>query len=108
MPSIIGEKFHVIVDYKIGEFDPMYPNIKCQLNCGHIENVIDASGEIQKAYVLGVETPIETFDGRLIAIIHRLNDMENKWVIANRDFTKEEIFEAVSFYEKYFKIEILM
>ena len=46
----------------------------------------------------------------VVAVIHRLNDVEDKWVIAPEgvEFTKEEIMKKVEFQEKYFEIEIKM
>lgn len=46
----------------------------------------------------------------IIAIIHRFDDVEEKWVVAPEDvsFTKEEIMRQVEFQEKYFKSEITM
>ena len=60
--------------------------------------------------VLGVNEPVTEFLGKVIAIIHRLNDIEDKWVIApeGRFFTKEEIANSVAFQEKFFDIEIMM
>ena len=47
---------------------------------------------------------------KVIAIIHRLNDIEDKWVVApeGKFFTKEEITNSVAFQEKFFDIEIVM
>ncbi len=44
------------------------------------------------------------------SIIHRKNDIEDKWIIApeNRSFSKEEIADLVEFQEKFFDTEILM
>lgn len=49
--------------------------------------------------------PVETFSGVLIAIIHRINDVEDKWVVApyNMHFSISEIEENVNFQEKYFQ-----
>ena len=65
-------------------------------------------GEEQDAYVLGVDYPVETFDGTVIAIIRRLNDNEDKWVVAPEGvvLTKEEIMAQVRFQEQYFQTEI--
>ena len=66
--------------------------------------------EEQDAYILGVNEPVEEFVGRIIAIIHRFDDVEEKWVVVPEDvsFTKEEIMQQVEFQEKYFKSEIRM
>jgi inorganic pyrophosphatase len=58
--------------------------------------------------VLGVDEPLREFDGRLIAVIHRFDDNEDKWVVCpdHMSFTEEEIKKAVAFQEQYFKTEI--
>lgn len=65
-------------------------------------------GEEQDAYILGVNQPVEEFIGKVIAIIHRLNDVEDKWVVVPEDklYSKEQIEEQVKFQEKYFEYEI--
>ena len=42
---------------------------------------------------------------RQIAIIHRINDIEDKWVVApeNKRYTTEEIENQVKFQEQYFE-----
>ena len=69
-----------------------------------------ASEEID-AYILDVLEPLEEFSGEVIAIIHRLNDVEDKLVVAPKEHkkcTKEEILQKVNFQEKFFKSEIIM
>ena len=46
----------------------------------------------------------------MIAIIHRLNDVEDKWVAVPEDktMTAEEIMDQVRFQEQYFETEIEM
>ena len=108
MARIIGEKYKVIIDRPIGSTHPDYPDIVYEVNYGYIDGILAADGEQQDAYVLGPTDVIEEFEGTLIAIIHRLNDVENKWVIANKSYTKEEIYKQIEFMEKYFKVEVLM
>lgn len=45
-----------------------------------------------------------------IAIVHRNDDVEEKWVVApeGMTFTKEEIREQIHFQEQYFDSEIVM
>lgn len=66
--------------------------------------------EEQDAYILGVDVPVKEFVGKIIAIIHRDDDIEEKWVVVplNKSYTKEEIKKQVEFQEKYFKSEIIM
>ena len=67
-------------------------------------------GEEQDAYILGVDEPVDEFSGVVIAIIHRYDDVEEKWVVAPEgvSFTVEEIEKQVYFQELYFKSEIRM
>ena len=107
---MIGETVTVIVDRPLGSFHPVHKNIFYTVNYGYIEGIIAPDGEEQDAYVLGVSEPVREFTGRIIAVIKRLNDVEEKWVVAPEDmsFTKSEILEQVDFQEKYFDTEILM
>lgn len=54
---------------------------------------------------------MESFEGELIAVIHRQDDVENKWVLTsiNENITIEDIKEKTYFLEQYFAstIELL-
>ena len=107
---MIGETVTVIIDRPLGSFHPVHKNIFYSVNYGYVEGIIAPDGEEQDAYVLGVSEPVREFTGRIIAVIKRLDDVEEKWVVAPEDmhFTKSEILAKVEFQEKYFDIEILM
>lgn len=107
---MIGKKVKVIIDRPLGSYHPNHKDIYYSVNYGYIEGIMALDNEEQDAYVLGVNEPIKEFNGVVIAIIHRLNDVEDKWVVAkeNEVFTKEEILKQIEFQEKYFKIEIIM
>ena len=107
---MIGKKVKVIIDRPLGSYHPNHKDIYYSANYGYIEGIMALDNEEQDAYVLGVNEPIKEFNGVVIAIIHRLNDIEDKWVVAkeNEVFTKEEIIKQIEFQEKYFKIEIIM
>lgn len=107
---MIGKKVKVIIDRPLGSYHPNHKDIYYSVNYGYIEGIMALDNEEQDAYVLGVNEPIKEFNGVVIAIIHRLNDVEDKWVVAkeNEVFTKEEIIKQIEFQEKYFKIEIIM
>lgn len=107
---MIGKKVKVIIDRPLGSYHPNHKDIYYSVNYGYIEGIMALDNEEQDAYVLGVNEPVKEFNGVVIAIIHRLNDVEDKWVVAkeNEVFTKEEIIKQIEFQEKYFKIEIIM
>jgi inorganic pyrophosphatase len=65
--------------------------------------------EEQDVYILGVEEPIKKFSGKVIAVVKRFDDVENKWVAAQdgKDYTKAEIEQMTDFQERYYKTEII-
>ena len=107
---MIGDTVTVIVDRELGTYHPKHPDIYYPINYGYIEGIIAPDGEEQDAYILGVTEPVQRFTGDIIAIIHRKNDIENKWVVAPQGmkFTVDEIKNQVYFQEKYFDFEIII
>jgi inorganic pyrophosphatase len=107
---MIGAIVRVIVDRPIGTCHPNHKDITYLVNYGYIPDVIAPDGEEQDAYILGVDKPVDEFVGRVIAIVHRLDDIEDKWIVAPEgvSFTKDEILSKISFQEKFFKTELIM
>ncbi len=107
---MIGEIVKVNVDRHMGSYHPEHKDMYYPINYGYIEGIIAPDGEEQDAYIIGVEEPVEEFIGKVIAIIHRKDDVEEKWVVApsEMNFTKEQIWEKVMFTEQYFDSEIIV
>lgn len=107
---MLGKIVRVIIDRPLGSYHPTHKDIYYPINYGYIEGVIANDLEEQDAYILGVNKPLKEFEGKVIAIIHRLNDIEDKLIVApiDKSYTKEEILKFVEFQEQYFKIEIIM
>ena len=107
---MIGKIVKVTVDRPLGSYHPKHKDIYYSVNYGYIEGIFAPEGEEQDAYILGVDKPVKEFVGKVIAIIHRFDDVEEKWVVSpeNTSFTKDEILSQVSFQEKYFNVEIRM
>lgn len=105
---MLGTLVKVIVDRPLGSCHPNHPDICYPVNYGYIPDVMAPDGEEQDAYILGVDVPVREFKGRVIAIIHRFDDIEEKWVVApeNTTFTKEEITQQVAFQEQYFRTAV--
>ncbi len=109
-PPRLGDVLRVEMDRPIGTVHPKHPDLIYPVNYGYVPGLIAPDGEEQDAYVLGVDQPLEEFTGQLIAVIHRFDDVEEKWVLApeGMDFTKEQVEEMTRFQEQYYQIEIRM
>lgn len=107
---MLGKIIKVIVDRPLGTYHPKYKNLFYPVNYGYVEGIIAADGDEQDAYILGVNKPIKEFTGKMIAVIHRFDDVEEKLVVVptNASLTKEEIKSQVDFQEQFFKAEIKM
>lgn len=107
---MLGRIVTVTVDRPLGSYHPKHKDIYYPVNYGYVAGIMAPDGEEQDAYILGVDKPVAEFTGRVIAIIHRFDDVEEKWVVAPEhvSFSKEEIMEQVWFQEQYFKTEIRM
>ena len=107
---IIGSAVKVIVDRPLGSSHPDFPDLQYPINYGYIEGISAPDGEEQDAYVIGVSVPVKEFFGIVVALVHRTNDVEDKWVVApeGETYSKEYIIQSVAFQEQFFKSEILM
>ena len=105
-----GRIVTVTVDRPLGTRHPNHPDILYPVNYGYIQGIMAPDGEEQDAYILGVEVPVAEFTGEVIAIVHRLDDVEDKWVVApvGTTFSPEEIQKQLAFQEQYFHSEILI
>ena len=105
---MLGKIVKVVVDRPLGSVHPNHKDIVYTVNYGYVPKIMVGDGEEQDAYILGVDVPLSEFTGKVVAVIRRKNDIEDKWVVApeNLVISKEEILEAVHFQEQYFDIEI--
>ena len=107
--SYLGRTVKIKIDRPIGyvhkkeKYSLTYP-----INYGYIPGVIGGDGEELDVYLLGVDAPAEEYSARVIGIVHRQNDVEDKLVAAPEGmrFTKEDIAEKVHFQEQYYNSEI--
>jgi inorganic pyrophosphatase len=104
----LGKKVTVTIDRPLGSKHPKHGNIY-PLNYGYIEGVKAPDGDDVDAYVLGVFDPVKEFKGVCIAIIHRLNDDDDKLVVVpeNISYSDEQIVALTEFQERFFKSEII-
>ena len=104
----LGKDVEVYVDRPLGSAHPKYSDMIYPVNYGYIPNTVGGDGEEIDVYLLGVSEPVKACCAKIIGVIHRLNDSEDKLVASldGKKFTEEEIRNAVMFQEKYYNIEI--
>ena len=97
--SAVGNIVTVTVDRPLGSYHPRHKDIYYPINYGYVEGIMAPDGEEQDAYILGVDKAVEKFTGKIIAFVHRNDDVEEKWVVVptGMTFTKEEIKEQIHF-----------
>ena len=103
--TYLGKTVTVEIDRPIG-FHHVTNGIHLDytVNYGYLPGVTGGDGEEQDVYVLGVKEPVETFTGRIIAVVRRADDNEDKFVSAPEGmaFTKDQIAAEIHFVEQYF------
>jgi len=109
LKGIVNSFVKGTIDRPLGSSHPDYPDLIYPVNYGYVDGVIAGDEEEQDVYVLGTDKPLERFEGKVIAIYHRMNDSEDKWIVSldGRDYTDEEILAAIHFQEQYFIGELL-
>ena len=104
----IGKIVNVKMDRPFGSKHPKHGFIY-PVNYGYIPNTTSGDGEELDAYVLGVHEPLDTFVGKVIAVIVRLDDNDDKLVVVpeNKNYNNDQIIALTEFQEKYFRIKIV-
>ncbi len=107
--DFLGKIVNVKIDRQLGSVHPEYPETIYSINYGYVPDTKSPDGEELDAYVLGVDIPLETFDGNCIAIIKRVEDDDDKLIVVSEGvtFSEEEIRSAVDFQEKFFESKII-
>lgn len=106
--DFLGKKVKVVMDRPMGSKHPKW-NFIYPINYGYIPNTISGDGEELDAYIVGIFEPLEEYEGKCIAAIHRLDDDDDKLVIAPEEkiYTRQQIEALVEFQERFFAHEII-
>lgn len=104
----LNKTINIKIDRPLGSLHPCH-GFKYELNYGYVPNTKAPDGEEIDAYVLGINKPLKEFTGKCIALIHRLNDNDDKLIIApeNKRFSNKQIKKLTYFQEQHFKSIIL-
>ena len=105
----LNKTIDVKIDRPIGSSHLNYPDHIYLVNYGYVPNTISGDGEEIDCYILGEYKPLKDYKGTCIAIIHRLEEDDDKLIIVpeNKNYTNSEIRLLTNFQEKFYKSEII-
>jgi GNAT superfamily N-acetyltransferase len=108
--GIIGRRVSGTIDRPLGSAHPRHPDMVYPINYGYVDGVIAGDGAEQDVYLLGVDRPLQKFSGTVIAVYHRLNDVEDKWIVSpdGSPYGESEILSAIAFQEQYYMGELYL
>lgn len=111
--SLLGKTVDVVIDRPIGHTHVTKGiTLHYTINYGFLPGITGGDGEEQDVYILGVNEPLETFRGRIIGVIRRADDNEDKLVAAPGGMllSAEDVRKATYFVEKYFDstVQVIM
>ncbi|MCA9864621.1 MAG: GNAT family N-acetyltransferase [Thermomicrobiales bacterium] len=106
----LGQGVQVVIDRPLGTYHPRHSNICYPVNYGYLPGTVSGDGAPVDAYVLGVDVAVAAFEGIVIAVIARADDIEDKLVVVPPDKTvsRAGIAAAVAFQEQFFTAEVVM
>jgi len=102
--SIIGNIVKGNVDRPLGSCHPRHKKMVYPVNYGYVEGILAGDGAEQDVYIFGTDKPLDSFEGKVVAVFHRFNDVEDKWIVSldGNDIPDEIILGDISFQEQFF------
>lgn len=100
----LGKTVKIKIDRPMGSVHPQYSNIIYPVNYGYLPDAIGGDGEPQDVYLLGVDEPVAEYTAKIIAVVYREDDTEDKLVAAPEGmlFNIRQIRSAIRFQERYY------
>ncbi len=104
----LGKEVLVEIDRQLGSRHPKH-NFMYMLNYGYIPGTVSGDGEELDAYLLGEFEPVTKSSGKVIAIIHRTNDDDDKLIVAKegKEYSDDAIRALTEFQERFFESVII-
>ncbi|MBO4609409.1 MAG: NUDIX domain-containing protein [Lachnospiraceae bacterium] len=111
--DVIGQVVNGKIDRPLGSSHPRHEKMIYPVNYGYVTGVIGGDGAEQDVYLMGETTPVREFTGKVIAVYHRYDDNETKWIVLPCDGNgnirsnmkipdDNEIYARIAFQEQYF------
>ncbi len=106
--SFLNKMITIHIDRPLGSKHPKH-GFDYPINYGYVPGVMSGDGEELDAYLLGVYEAVEEYTGRCVAVIHRMNDDDDKLVIVpdGHEVSDTEIKVRTHFQEQWFDSTIL-
>lgn len=106
--DFIGTSVKVKIDRPLNSKHPKH-ELVYEVNYGYVPDTIAPDGEEIDAYVLGIDKPLDEFEGFCIAIIHRTNDDDDKLIVVpdGTQISDDEIIKQTYFQERFFESQIV-
>lgn len=101
----LGRTVEVKIDRPVGYRHHKHGiELTYEVNYGFLPGVLGGDGEELDVYVLGPDKPLDRFTGRVIGIVFRRDDEEDKLIAAPEGaaYTAEQMAEMIRFAEKYY------
>ena len=108
--DVIGTEVKGTIDRPLGRPHSRHPEMIYPINYGYVDGVFAGDGAEQDVYVFGTDKPLRTFTGKVVGVIHRLNDCEDKWIVSldGEPVDRETILAATEFQEQYYMGELYL
>lgn len=106
--DFLDQIVRAVMDRPLGSRHPKHDFIYT-VNYGSVPETLAPDGDELDVYVLGEFEPLAEFTGRCIAVIHRLDDDDDKLVLVRdgKMYTDEQIGALTEFQERFFQSVIL-
>ncbi|MHB1087086.1 MAG: inorganic diphosphatase [Minisyncoccota bacterium] len=107
--NFLGKKVQLEFDQPAGSSYAPHKIDSYPINYGYVPGVAAPDGDDLDAYLLNVIKPLQKGEGICIAIIHRLEDDDDKLVVTpnGEHLSDEEIVKQTSFQEHLYKSVII-
>ena len=104
----LGKNVNIKIDRKLGSRHPKH-GFMYMLNYGFVPNTVSGDNEELDAYLIDEFEPVDEAVGKVIAVIHRVNDDDDKLVVSKngKNYSDDAIRALTEFQEKYFESEII-
>ena len=111
--DVIGQVVSGKIDRPMGTCHPLHKDMFYPVNYGYVTGVKGGDGAEQDVYLLGENSAVTEYIGKVIAVYHRYDDNETKWIVVPCDEngavrsdidipSDDEIYARIAFQEQFF------